>query len=88
MRAWPELRNAQEGPHGSAARKGGFGARRWKAEAVSEAEAIKEFIARAIGGDAAGYERARKVFEICNGGRVREKGRGARKKEGAGTTTL
>ena len=37
----------------------------WKAEAVSEAEEIKGLNAHAIGGYAAGFERARKVFEFA-----------------------
>ena len=45
-RAWPELRNAQEGPRGTAERKRGLRALGWKAEAVSEAEEIKVMNAR------------------------------------------
>ena len=81
-RARPELRGEQEGPRGTVERNQGFAARERKERAVSGAEAIKEFNAHTIVGDAARFERVRKVFEFESMAAAGEKGKErAEKKE-------
>lgn len=81
-RAWPELRAAHGDRAAMAAVIEGFATRERKERVVSGAEGIKKLKTRAIGGDATGFVRVWKVFELLQWRpRARRRKAARRKKE-------